>query len=143
PGLHERRMEAGEPDFTLYLNCYFKSVWATLLSCASRRIALDWGRSQDGSWFAATEDSHPRPRAYKADMFREFLEYLELADAPSEWRLELTEEERREQSAFFQPLDDRPVAAVVPASANARKDWIPERFATVVDHLAEDFGYRV
>jgi heptosyltransferase I len=35
------------------------------------------------------------------------------------------------------------VATIVPASANAKKDWPAERWAAVADALAGDFGFRV
>jgi len=50
--------------------------------------------------------------------------------------------ERAEQEAFFAPLRDRPVVGIVPASANAKKDWFPDRYARVIDALEHDFGYR-
>ncbi|HYW09303.1 MAG TPA: glycosyltransferase family 9 protein, partial [Longimicrobium sp.] len=34
------------------------------------------------------------------------------------------------------------VVGIVPASANAKKDWFPDRYADVVDSLERDFGYR-
>lgn len=141
--LRERLKDDESFDLTLNLNYYFKSVWPTLLSAAPRRVGFDWVRSRDATWFAATEHLDPRPRSHTVDMFLEFLDHLGVPREPVEWRLELTEQERREQTAFIESFDGRPVAALVPATANPRKDWMPDRFARVAERLQEDFGYRV
>jgi heptosyltransferase I len=83
-----------------------------------------------------------RPRRHTLDMFLEFAQYLGIEDPAPEFGLRITEEERAAQRAFFEPFGDQPVAGIVPASANARKDWSAERFAAVVDALEHDFGYR-
>jgi heptosyltransferase I len=73
-------------------------------------------------------------------MFLEFLEYLDVPARPLEWRLAPTREERTRQAEFFLRFQ-RPVAAIVPASASAKKDWLPERWAAVIDALERDYGY--
>ena len=130
-------------DLTLNLNYLAKSAWPTLLSGAPRRVGFDRGRSPEGVWLTVNERLAPRPRSHTQDMFLEFLDHLGIERGEPEWRIPVTEEERRAQDAFFAPLGERPVAAVVPASANAKKDWLPERWAEVVDALDRDFGYRV
>ena len=40
---------------------------------------------------------------------------------------------------FFAPID-RPTAAIVVATSKAEKDWLPERWAQVIDVLYEDYG---
>lgn len=145
PGVRDlRRALAGRSfDLTLNLNIYFKSLWPTLFSRAPRRLGFGRDRARDGVWLAANEHLPPRPRAHTQDMFLEFLEYLGVEPEPVEWRLAITEEERRAQAAMFAPFADRPVVAVVPATAMAKKDWLPERFARVVDTLELEMGYRV
>jgi heptosyltransferase I len=129
-------------DVTLNLNVYTKSVWPTLLSRARRRVGFDRARTFEGVWLAANHHLEPRPRGHTVDMFLEFAEHLGAAvPAEPEWRIAFTAEERREQAEFFGALD-RPVAAVVPASAIHRKDWMPDRWARVVDALEGDFGFR-
>lgn len=141
-GLRDR-LAGGRFDLTINLNYYFKSVWPTLLSGAPRRLGFDWGRSRDGTWFACNEHIAPRPRAHTQEMFLEFLDHLGVPRQPVEWRITLTEEERRQQADFFRQFEGRPVVAVVPASANERKDWFADRYARVVDTLQGDLGYRV
>lgn len=128
-------------DLTLNLNHYFKSVWPTLLSRAPHRVGFGRDRAFDGIWLAATRTLPPAPRKHTVEMFLEFAPFLGVPVNGVEWRIEITPEERREQSAFFAEMD-RPVAAVIPASANHKKDWIAARWAEVVDALEHDFGFR-
>lgn len=134
--------EGPRPDVTLNLNVYFKSVWPTLLARAPRRLGFDRARSFDGVWLAANRRLPPRPRAHPVDMFLEFAAELGIAVPRPEWRIALSDEERAAQAAFFGE-SGRPVATLVAASANAKKDWPAERWAAVADALAHDFGFRV
>jgi heptosyltransferase I len=130
-------------DLTLNLNVYTKSVWPTLLSRAPVRVGFDRGRSFEGVWLAANRHLPRGARAHTQEMFLEFLDVVGVPrPAALEWRIPFTPEERREQAAFFGALDGRPVAALVPASANRKKDWLPERYAAVADALERDFGFR-
>ena len=130
-------------DLTLNLNVYTKSVWPTLLSRAPVRVGFDRARSFEGVWLAANRHLPPSPRAHTQEMFLQFLDVLGVPRPdPLEWRIPFTPEEMRAQAEFFGALDGRPVAALVPASANRKKDWLPERYAAVADALESDFGFR-
>jgi heptosyltransferase I len=137
-------LAAGERvDLTLNLNVYTKSVWPTLLSRAPHRLGFDRGRSFEGVWLASNHHLDRRPRAHTADMFLEFAEHLGLPVSDPTWRIAFTPDERRAQAELFSRFDGQPVATIVPASANAKKDWPADRWAAVADALAHDFGYRV
>ncbi len=130
-------------DLTLNLNVYVKSAWPTLLSRAPHRLGFGRDRAREGTWLAANHHLPRAPRRHTQDLFFEFLEHLGVPTPdPPEWRIRFTPEERRAQAAFFAPLRDRPVVAVVPASAQASKDWFADRYAAVVDVLEHDFGWR-
>lgn len=136
-----RELRGRRFDATLNLNIYAKSVFPTLLSRAPVRVGFDRRRAAEGVWLAANRRLPPRPTAHTQDMFLEFLDLLGVPAAPLVWGLDPTAEERAEQRAFFDRFD-RPVVAVVPASANAKKDWLPERYARVIDAMDRDFGFR-
>ncbi|MGH7443988.1 MAG: glycosyltransferase family 9 protein [Longimicrobiales bacterium] len=153
-------------DVTLNLNIYFKSIWPTTLARAPRRIGFDRARSRDGVWLFANEHLRSRPRAHTQDMFLEFLEHLRIGaytrtvpgarvrpgsvlrtdqdepTAPLEWNITFTPEEFAAQHRHFAPLRDSPVVAIVPASANAKKDWFADRWSAVIDALAAQYGAR-
>jgi heptosyltransferase I len=129
-------------DLALNLNVYLKSAWPTLLSRAPHRLGFGRDRARDGTWLASNHHLPPGPRRHTQDLFFEFLDHLGVPRGRPEWRIAFTGEERREQAAFFAPLRGRPVVAVVPASANPKKDWFADRYARVVDALEGDFGCR-
>lgn len=145
-GVRDLRRALARRDFdvTLNLNVYFKSVWPTRFSRAPRRIGFDRARSHEGVWWFANQHLSQLPRAHTQDMFLEFLDALGLTSekARLEWGIEFTPSERDAQTAFFEPLRDRPLVALVPASANPKKDWAPEHYARVIEALASDFGAR-
>lgn len=130
-------------DITLNLNVYFKSVWPTLFSRAGRRIGFDRKRTFEGVWLASNERLEPAPRAHTADMFLEFANHLGVPVNDPAWRLEFTERERSEQRQFFDKFAGNPVATIIPASGSYKKDWLPERWASVADSLQSDFGFEI
>jgi heptosyltransferase I len=131
------------PDITLNFNVYLKSAWPTLIARSPRRLGFDRQRSFDGVSLASNEHLPNKPWSHTADMFLEFADYLEASPAHPEWRIGFSDEERDTQSLFFSRFSGQPVATVIPASASIKKDWIPERWAEVVDTLSSQFGFRV
>jgi heptosyltransferase I len=131
-------------DLTLNLNVYFKSVWPTWFSGAARRITFDKKRNHEGIWWFANEQLQPNPRAHTQDMFLEFLDALDLSGEKQrvEWHIEFTPAEQAAQQAFFAPHRDRPIVALVPVSANRKKDWAPECYARLIEALDRDYGAR-
>jgi heptosyltransferase I len=130
-------------DLTLNFNIYFKSVFPTVFSRAPVRIGVDRARARDAVWLFATHTLPPRPRGHTQDLFLEFLEVLGVPRRDPDWRLALTDEERRARDRWRERAEGRSLVAIVPASANPEKDWLPERMAQVVDALHTDFGFRV
>ena len=139
-----RRELAQRPsaDITIDLNIYFKSVFPVMFSGSRERWGFGRDRARDGVWLFCNRHLPPRPRRHTQDMFLEFLEALHVPADPLEWKLEITENERTEQKAFDARLGGREMVAIVPASANASKDWNAEGYARVVDAIERDFGMR-
>jgi heptosyltransferase I len=61
---------------------------------------------------------------------------------PLEWNLGPWADEREWQRTFMSSID-RPIASIVVATSKPEKDWLPERWAEVIDSLAGDFGMQV
>jgi heptosyltransferase I len=134
-----RKMARLDPQVTLNCNIYLKSVFPTVFSGAPLRVGFDRDRARDLTWLFVNKRISG-PRRHTQDMFLELLGPLGVDPEPIEWRLEPTDSERERQAAFFARFE-RPVAAIVPTSAHVAKDWIPERWAALLDLLDRDFGF--
>jgi heptosyltransferase I len=136
----KRALKPIHSDVTLNLNVYFKSVWPTIFSRAPLRVGFDQARSHEGVWLSANQHLPTNPRAHTQDMFLEFLDRLGVArPQPLRWDIEFTTAERAAQEEFFAPLRSQPVIALVPASANPKKDWPIDRYAPLIDAVVTRF----
>lgn len=131
-------------DLTLNVQRYFKSVWPTMLSRAGTRVGLPPSKTRDGVRLFSTHVLAEGPWKHSQDLFLDFRWALGVPrDAPVRWDLAFSDAEVSERAAFFGAFDGRPVASLVVGSANAKKDWPPERYAELAGALASDFGFRV
>jgi heptosyltransferase I len=142
-GVRELKREmAQQPraDITLDLNIYFKSVFPTVFSRAPERWGFDKDRARDGVWLFCNRHIPPGPRRHTQDLFLEFLEALDVPAAPLVWNLQITEAERAQQRELKQHANGRDIVAIVPASANALKDWSAQKYAEVISAIERDYG---
>ena len=137
-----RRLGAEPFDLAINFNIYFKSVFPTVFAGARTRLGFDRARTRDGVWLFSNERLPPRPRSHTQDMFLEFLDRLGITADPLEWRIGLRPEEREARRRFAARFD-RPVAALVPASANPRKDWPADRYIALAERLDRELGLQV
>ena len=132
--LRERRF-----DLVLSLQDYLKAGVITAFANAPVKLGLDRARARDFTWLFTNHRVPPRPLQHVQDQYLEFLSPLGVAPEPLVWDLGPWEHERAWQHAFFAPMN-RPVAAIVVGTSKAEKDWLPERWAEVVDALYVEFG---
>lgn len=137
-----RRLARERFDIAINFNIYFKSIFATLFSGARERWTFGRDRARDGVWLAGNRRLPPRPRRHTQDMFLEFAAALGVDPYPLEWRLVITAAEREQQRCLLEQLDGRRAVAVVPASANVKKDWPAQRYVDVVNAIEHDLGAR-
>jgi len=146
PGVRElRRAMAGvDAHLTLNLQRYLKSAWPTLFSGARARVGLPPSKTRDGIRWLHTHVLQEGPWKHTQDLFLDFRWALGVdRDAPVAWGLTLSPEEEAESRAFFAGLGEGPVASLVVASANPKKDWAPERYAELAHALERDGGFQV
>lgn len=115
------------------------SLIAAMLRGAKIRLGFDWKRSRDLHWFLTNRHIPPVPMGHVQDQFLEFLAYLGIQNIPPEWDFRFTEAEIRWHDSFFREIGS-PVIGFVITSAHAEKDWPPERYAAVIDHVVRSLG---
>lgn len=136
-----RRALARRPfDLVIDLQVYLKAGLVTWLTRAPVKLGFDRRRARDFNWLFTNRRIPPHPTGqHVQDQYFEFLAALGVSADPVTWGLGPWAHEREWQRQFFGRLD-RPAVAVVVATSKPEKDWLPERWAEVVDALYTDFG---
>lgn len=139
--LDVRRELASRPlDLVLALQVYFKAGVVTSFTQAPVKLGFDRARARDANWLFTTHRIPPSPPGqHVQDQYFEFLDALGVPHEPVVWDLGPWPDEREWQRDFFSRID-RPAVALVIATSKPQKDWVPERWAEVVDVLYDEFG---
>ncbi len=111
------------------------SLRANLLSRmvkAKRRIGFDYNRSREGHSLFINERIAPRPRAHVLEGFMGFAETIgvPVLHRP-QWNIPLKEED---EVWVNENLPAR-YAVVSPAASSAERNWLPDRYAKIIDYL--------
>ena len=126
-------------DLVLDLQVAFKAGLVTRFTRAPVKLGFDRARARDLNWLFTTHRIPPHARQHVQDQYFEFLAYLGVPHEPVEYGLGPWPDERAWQREFFAGFQ-RPVAAIVAGTSNPDRDWMPERWAAVVDALSERYG---
>jgi heptosyltransferase I len=126
-------------DLVIDLQVYFKAGIVTGFTRAPIKLGFDRARARDFNWLFTTHRIPPHPQQHVQDQYFEFLTALDVPHEPVEWDLGPWPGEQDWQRDFLSRFD-RPAASIVVATSKPQKDWLPERWAEVVDALWHDFG---
>ena len=126
-------------DVVIDLQVYFKAGIVTAFTRAPVKLGFDRARARDMNWLFTNRKVPPHAGQHVQDQYFEFLTALGVPHEPVVWDLGPWPDERAAQRDFFARLD-RPAASIVVATSKPEKDWLPERWAQVVDALWHDFG---
>ena len=141
-GFLDIRRELAQREFALVidLQVYFKAGLITAMTNAPVRLGFDRARARDLNWLFTTHRIPARAVGqHVQDQYFEFLEALGVNPQPVVWDLGPWEHERAWRDEFFSKID-RPAASIVVATSKPEKDWLPERWAEVVDILSGEYG---
>jgi heptosyltransferase I len=128
-------------DLVIALQVYFKAGLVTSFTRAPIKLGFDRERARDFNWLFTNRRIPAHEPQHVQDQYFEFLRELGISPDPVVWGLGPWEHERAWQRDFFAKLD-RPAASIVVGTSKPEKDWMPERWAEVVDALYSDFGIR-
>jgi heptosyltransferase I len=112
----------------------------SLIAAALRstvKLGFDWGRSREMHWLATNHHIPANAMGHVQDQLLEFLAYLDINDYSPFWDFCFTNEEKNWRRSFFSEIG-KPVVGFVISSAHPEKDWHPEKYAQVIDHVAQN-----
>ncbi len=134
-----RRFAGRHFDLVLNLQVYLKAGLITALAPADIKLGFDRARARDLNWLFTTHKIPSQPTGHVQDQYFEFLEYIGVNPDPVEWRITLSVVEKEAQEAFFSRID-RAVCAIVVGTSKSAKNWAPEHYARLIEHIDADFG---
>jgi heptosyltransferase I len=134
-----RVMASRRFDLVINLQVYLKAGIVTAFTHSPVKLGFDRRRARDFNWLFTNRKIPKHPIQHVQDQYFEFVKYLGADPEPIEWNLGPRPEELNWRDTFSASLE-RPVAAIVVATSNPEKDWLPERWAEVCDELYSSFG---
>lgn len=126
-------------DLVIALQVYFKAGIVTSFTQAPVKLGFDRSRARDFNWLFTNHRIPPHEPQHVQDQYFEFLSELGISPEPIVWKLGPWPHERAWQADFFAKIA-RPAVSIVVGTSKPEKDWMPERWAQVVDALHEEFG---
>lgn len=128
-------------DALLLMQVALRANWASRVIKAKRRIGFDWHRSKELHWWFVNERVKPHAQAHVLEGFMDFADALEVPLMPSlAWHIPIDEAAQSWAQACKAALG--PFAIISPAASKAERNWLPERYAAVAEHLQRK-GFQV
>jgi len=126
-------------DIVIALQVYFKAGLVTAFTHAPIKLGFDRERARDFNWLFTNRRIPKHEPQHVQDQYFEFLRELGIDPEPIVWNLGPWPHERAWQQQFFSKIE-RPAVSIVVGTSKPEKDWMPERWAEVVDALHNEFG---
>lgn len=128
-------------DLVLLLQPYAKAGVIAGFAPAPLKLGYDRARARDLTWARVNRELPPHPPQHIQDQYLEFLAALGVPAEPLAWDLGPTADERARYADLL-PRHDGPTVAFVVGTSKPEKEWPAERYAAVMDALAEKHGAR-
>jgi heptosyltransferase I len=126
-------------DLLLGLQVYMKAGILTALAPSRIKLGFDRSRARDMQWLFTNRRIPERTPQHVQDQYFEFLRHLGISPEPVSWGIRLSDAERERQADFFDGLDG-PACAVVVGTSKREKNWMPERYAQVLEEVRARHG---
>ncbi|MEJ2204281.1 MAG: glycosyltransferase family 9 protein [Gemmatimonadota bacterium] len=126
-------------DLLLGLQVYLKAGVLTALAPSRVKLGFDRRRARDMQWLFTDRRIPERAPQHVQDQYFEFLRYLGVPPEPVSWGIHLSDAERERQAEFFETLPS-PACAVVVGTSKREKNWMPERYARVLEEVQVRHG---
>lgn len=136
-----RRTLPGRFDALLQMQVALRANVLSAFVPARRRIGYDRSRSKDLHGLFINERIPDRPGIHVLDAIGSFCEPLGLKQDTVRWDLPVPQAALDWAGAQW-PDDGRQVLMISPCSSHVRRNWYPDRYATLADHAAAR-GWRI
>ncbi|MFB2780366.1 glycosyltransferase family 9 protein [Shewanella mangrovisoli] len=127
-------------DVLLHMQVALRATLASLAISAKVRVGFDRARAKEGQWLVTNHRVEPLAQPHVLDGFMGFAKAIGVSDITPSWNIPVPQADT--EFAQRQIADGEKVLVICAAASKAERNWLPERYAAVVQH-AVNKGYRV
>lgn len=130
-------------DILLHMQAALRASIASLMITADFKIGFDKKRARDFQYWFTNARISGEPRAHVIDTFFQFLQTIGIDERVLQWDIPLSNDDI---SFARQALDAKPTLVINPCTsvrANNWRNWKIERYATVIDYAAVNYGLNI
>jgi heptosyltransferase I len=128
-------------DALLHLQPALRASLYSLLIRARLRVGLDRARARELQWLFTNRQIAARRHQHSQELCLEFATALGISEHRLSWDLPLPAEARDWAESHI-PAGRRTMV-VSPCSSKAVRNWLPDRYAAVIDHAVNRHGLQV
>ena len=123
-------------DALLMMQVALRANMASRVIKARQRIGFDWARSKELHWLFANKRVKAHTHAHVLDGFMDFGDALGLPAATQpQWDIPVPDTATTMALALKDALGE--FAVISPAASKEERNWLPERYAAVAEHLSQ------
>lgn len=127
-------------DVLLHMQVALRASVVSLGIRADVKVGFDRERAKEGQWLFTNHRIHPQSQPHVLDGFMGFAQCLGVTDTQPRWHIPVSQQDVAFARARIP--DGTPTVLICPAASKAERNWLPERYAEVADHLVTQ-GYQV
>ncbi|MBY6187927.1 glycosyltransferase family 9 protein [Marinobacter hydrocarbonoclasticus] len=127
-------------DVLLHMQVALRASAASLGIKARVKVGFDRARAKEGQWLFTNHRIAPQPQPHVLDGFMEFARTVGVTDTVPQWTMPLSDADL----AFARQRipEHTPTVLICASASKTERNWLPERYAAVADHLVAK-GYQV
>lgn len=138
----QQSMAGKEFDVLLHMQVAFRANWAARFIPAKRKIGFDWDRAKELHALFTRERIKKQQEPHVLEGFFAFAEQVGVPEAELqnlEWNIPVSEQD---QAFAVEHMPTEKSIVISPAASKKERNWLPERYAQIADHAAEQ-GFKL
>ncbi|WP_133405247.1 glycosyltransferase family 9 protein [Parashewanella tropica] len=125
-------------DVLLHMQVALRASIASLMIKADIKVGFDKARAKEGQWLVTNHAIAPQQEPHVLDGFMGFARAIGVEDLTPQWNIPIPDADEQ----WAQQQCQQPTFIICAAASKAERNWLPERYAEVADHMANK-GYQV
>ncbi|RLV60797.1 glycosyltransferase family 9 protein [Parashewanella curva] len=125
-------------DVLLHMQVALRASVASQMIKANVKVGFDKVRAKEGQWLFINHHIEPQHEPHVLDGFMGFAKAIGVVDITPKWNIPIPEADE----LWAQQQCQQPTFIICAAASKAERNWLPERYAQVADHMANR-GYQV